>query len=213
MLSVRLHIFNSVYVAEICAFCRAPLFDQRQVVFVLLTLQCFVVSMDGRMSIGLSRFCRGYPTSSRLPMQWPRTLLYVGNSRLTELLTEMFALIVFLFSVQDKWTAYAGQQIAGCETFYAMYTPLLGQSGGKRSSSHCSEPDTRVTCSLAIWIAGVVVSAVSCTCWRFPHSGRTPIFKEEHRATLPYVHTATRYPGRSLYRVFLHGSWDSYNLN
>jgi len=56
----------------------------------------------------------------------------VGNYRLIEMLEETFALIVFLFSLQDAWTAYAGQQIAGCETFHAMCTPLLGPSGGRR---------------------------------------------------------------------------------
>jgi hypothetical protein len=173
-------------VAEICTICRAVLFVQRQVMFV-----SFLVSINARMAIGLSRFCTWYSTSSGLPMQWPRTLLYVGNCRLTELLAENFAFIVLQCSVQDEWTAYAEPQIAGCETFHATCTPLVGPSGGRRSSH------SRVMCSLATWITVVVMSALSYTCWRFPYSGRKTTF-EEHRATFPYVYTATRYPNRSL---------------
>lgn len=64
ILFCRNHSLNSVCVAEICAICRV-LFVQRQVVFVLLTPQCFVVFMNARISIGLSRFFRGCSTSSR----------------------------------------------------------------------------------------------------------------------------------------------------
>jgi hypothetical protein len=69
ILFCRLYSFNCVFVAEICVICRALLFVQRQVMFVLLIPRCFVVSMNARMSIGLSRCNRGYSTSSRLTMQ------------------------------------------------------------------------------------------------------------------------------------------------